>query len=189
MNRVIVYLLALLLTPVISDAAEAAVGSAALPDSRTCPDRRKVRNICSTISDKTKDSNPLSPSHQYLFQRQILEAACVDVAVDSREQIAKKVQVAWKALEDDLVCSGVQFDVQGGSIIKFAATKIFDVFIAQVVLWGVELNRVDPTDQRTALDYVKYKIEQNRNDPVAAQKFQSYYNRLRLAGAKHASEL
>ena len=57
-----------------------------------------------------------------------------------------------------------------------------------MALWKVNLNKVDKTDGRTVLDYIKDQIERNKGlatEPV----LQGYYNQLKKAGAKHRVEL
>ena len=144
--------------------------------------------MCIYIGSRTKDPDPLKPEYKYMYQRRFLEAACVDVNKDSEEGISKKVSGMWSKFEEDLYCNNGQFDVQNGSILKYAAVSKFDAFIDDIIKWKINLNRVDPTDKRTILDYVKYQKEKNAGNALEPI-LQEYYELLRDAGAKHKSEL
>ena len=152
-----------------------------------CPNPKKLRGMCMLLSSQEKDAIPQG-RFNYKYQRKFLEAACVDVNKDSEEVIAQKISKVWKENEDTLICNNTKFDVNNGNIIKFAANIKFDNFITDMALWKVNLNKVDKTDGRTVLDYIKDQIERNKGlatEPV----LQGYYNQLKKAGAKHRVEL
>lgn len=152
----------------------------------TCPNPVKVKNICMAVSERSRDKDATS-SFKYLYQRKFTEAACVDMEHDDADVIDQKMQQMWLAFEDRLICNSLQFDIQNGSIIKFAINQYFDDFVDDVIAWKVNLNRVD-ADGQTVLDYLQSKIERNR-DNQTSKIFSAYYDRLRRAGAKHKSEL
>ena len=140
--------------------------------------------ICSMIGSRTPDNSPVKP-FKYLYQRRLLEGAGV---VDEKDEkiIAEKVSKYWSQCEDELVCDA--FDTPGSSIIKYAVSSNFDLFLEDITFWGVNLNRVDKVDDRTPLDYIKYQLERNKGNPLET-KLKYYYNLLRESGAKHKSEL
>lgn len=156
-------------------------------EASNCPDKKKFKNLCMMVSGRSEDNSGDS-KHRYLYQRKILEGSCVNVSNDSEKVRNEKIQNAWSKLEKELVCNNLQFDVQNGSIIKYAVSSNFDAFINDVVNWKVNLNKVDETDQRTVLDYIKYQIEKTKGSETA-KKLKNYYDQLRKAGAKHKSEL
>jgi hypothetical protein len=119
----------------------------------------------------------------------ILEASCVNVAIDSEAVEYRKIQDMWLRMENQLICNSTRFDVQNGSIIKYAINTLFDHFVEDIQNWGVNLNRVDASDGRTVLDYVRDRVHRSREHPSSSRRFQSYYNDLRAAGARHRSEL
>lgn len=142
------------------------------------------QKMCLYIGDHGKDPNP-TKDIKYKFQRLVLEGACVDLEKDSPEVINKKVAAMWKEHEKTLYCNSLTFDVQYGSVIKFAVQYIFDDYIKQVANWEIDLNHVD-RDGQTLLDYVKMKRDESE---ALRGRMQSYYDILRKAGAKHKSEL
>ena len=177
MDKFVRPILSLALLPVLASGQTAA---------QECPDAKKVKALCMYIDSRTPAE--VSDSVRYKYQRQVLNAACV-TPEDSEAVKEQKIQSMWKQFEDRLVCNNLQFDVSNGNIIKFAASSLFDPFIYDVIKWKVELNRVDATDGRTVLDYLKYRIDQQQNGGPVKEQFEIYYRALREAGAKHKSEL
>ena len=164
-----------------------AFAQTAEPETSPCPNPKKLRGLCAVVGDLTEDSNPQG-KYKYLYQRKIFEAACVDINKDSEEEIARKVSKVWKENEDKLICNNTRFEVANGNIIKFAVDSTFDSFLTDVATWKINLNKVDETDGRTVLDYVKYQMERAKGTP-SEQRISFYYRKLRSAGAKHKSEL
>lgn len=155
-------------------------------ESGNCPDKKKFKNLCMMVSSQATDDE--DSKIKYKYRRKILEGSCVNLSSDSAQIRNEKVQKAWSKLENELVCNNLQFDVQNGNIIKYAVLSNFDAFINDVVDWKVNLNKVDETDQRTVLDYIKFQIERTKGTETA-KKLKNYYDQLRKAGAKHKSEL
>lgn len=153
-------------------------------DTSECPNRAKFDGLCMFISGRTKDS---SGRNDYLYQTRILDGACVKSS-DSEKVKNEKIQKAWKTFEPDLNCTSIRFDVTNGHLLKFAVANRFDEFLEDAIFWKVNLNRIDASDNRTLLDYVKFHIERNKGNSVG-EKLKIYYKMLQEAGAKHKSEL
>jgi hypothetical protein len=156
-------------------------------ETGNCPNPKKLRGICLFVENKDADSNPQG-RYRYLYQRKLLEASCVDLKSDSEELISKKISNLWATQNQLLKCSGAMFDVEKGSLLKFAINSKFDEFLIDAVNWKINLNSIDESDGRTVLDYIEYHIEKDRgkaSEPVLRR----YYEMLRKAGAKHKKEL
>ena len=156
-----------------------------------CPDLEKIGNICLNLTNFTKDPAPRG-EYSYMYQRKIYDAACVDLQKDSEALMKRKIQEMWRIDERQprprMTCNNLQFDVAAGNILKFAVSTRFQEFLEDAEYWGVNLNRVDASDQRTVLDYLKDELDRPTN-PINRSTLQVYYNTLRRAGAKHRSEL
>jgi hypothetical protein len=159
---------------------------ASAQDADACPNPKKLKNLCMFVGDQSAEPAPAG-HYRYTYQRKIAEAACVDPAKDSKETQSRKIAAMWKQYESQLTCNNVQFDVQNGSILKFAAAMMFDPFIRDAITWGVPLDRVD-ADGRTLLDYVRDHRDRNQGYSVG-ERFGQYYDMLRKAGARHRDEL
>lgn len=153
--------------------------------NETCPNAEKLYMICSSVGGIEPDDE--GGEYKYYYQRQIFEASCTNLK-ESDEIRNSKISAMWKKFENkELICNNLQFDIANGNIIKYAASRLIDPFIRDVIRWKVNLNKVDQTDGRTPLDYIKVHMERANGGPVA-NKLQYYYDILRQAGAKHKSE-
>lgn len=157
------------------------------PETSPCPNPKKLRSLCSFVGQFSKESEPQG-RYEYTYQKRILEAACVDINKDSEEEISRKIAKVWKENEDTLICNNTQFDVGNGSIIKYGVISGFDHFVFDMAQWKVNFNKVDESDGRTVLDYVKYHLERAKGT-ATERKLKLYYSSLKRAGAKHRSEL
>jgi hypothetical protein len=161
--------------------------SAQTADTPACPNVKKLKNLCMFVGDQA-DEPGAGDRYRYAYQRRLAEAACVDPQKDSKETQASKIAAVWKQYEAELTCNSLQFDVVNGSILKYAAMHQFDAFIRDAIKWGVPLNRVDESDGRTLLDYVRHHRDRNQGWAIG-ERFGQYYDLLRKAGAKHREEL
>lgn len=157
--------------------------------TQPCPNLKKLENICMYIDSRGKDPKPKG-DYVYMYQRRLLDAACVDVEKDSEEVIGEKIRKMWDAAfaQQKLNCQSVQFYPSGGNILKFAVSSKFTEFIDDAIWWKVNLNFIDEVDKETVLDYVRGQIEKNKGSSIVST-LQHYYKILREAGAKHAAEL
>lgn len=146
------------------------------------------RNLAMYIDSRTETEAGVYWKHKALAQ--VVRAA--GVQINSKPSAAEKNQVRlmWNRFEEKglLVCNNLQFDVANGSILKFAASSLFDPFIYFAADVKIGLTHVDESDGRTILDYLQDKMKSAAGSPLH-EKFQAYYDVLRAAGAKHRSEL
>jgi hypothetical protein len=161
--------------------------SASDSPASTCPNPKKIKNMCLFVSERSIDREPVG-RFRYLYKRKILEAACVDIGKDDEQVVAQKVQKAWKTFENELICNSVRFDIINGSIIKFAVSQNFYDFLMDVAEWKVDMNKVDANDGGTVLDYIQTKINTVPSSDLKL-RLKGYYDLLRKAGAKHRAEL
>lgn len=149
-----------------------------------CPNPDALRGVSAMVGSHMKDR---SGKNEWLYQTRFLEAACVEQN-DSEEIKNQKIRETWHLLEDDLIANSSQFDVVDGNILKYAASTKNDAFIRDAIKWGVNLNRVDPSDNRTVLDYISFHIERHKGNALEGM-FAHYYKLLKAGGAKHKNEL
>ncbi len=173
-------------TPLPGNAKDLVAVTARL--NKKCPDVSKLGDLCGAVGFMESDKDPNS-SYLHSYQRKVYEAACADYDNDSDEEISRKVNILWNSYPEKFKCSNTSFDVPQGSILKFAVAKRFQDFIVDAAqIWKVDLNKVDPSDGRTLLDYVKKELDQSIG--TAGEKhLRLYYSVLRQAGAKYKSEL
>ncbi len=153
-----------------------------------CPDVSKLVGLCASISSKRQDSsNP--NQYSYAFERKIYEAACVNFDADDGITARKKIQTLWSNYPEQMRCQANNFNVQDGHILKYAVeTRTFNLLDDATKLWGVNLNIVDPTDNKTVLDYIQGKMIQYAGTEMEPE-LKRYYDKLKQYGAKHQADL
>ena len=154
-----------------------------------CPDAEKLEQFCSSVGGLEPDDEVASgPTYRYYYQRQVFEASCV-VPGDPVDIRNRKIAQMWKRFEDkELTCNNLQFDVVNGSVIKYAASRGIDSFMRDVTQWGIDLDKIDKSDNRTILDYVQVKLERAKGGSLE-RTYRFYYDILRKAGARHRHEI
>ncbi|QEC42658.1 hypothetical protein [Pseudobacter ginsenosidimutans] len=151
-----------------------------------------LKTLCALVDSRVELSKEEKEkyNHQlvYRFEEKIYKLANVEIGKDSAGMIRSKVQQFWIQNEEHLTCDALSFNVAKGSIIKFAISRMFDDFIEDIIEWGVALNKVDTSDNRTVLDYIA--DEQSKSKGTALEPvYIRYYKQFRTAGAKHRKEL
>lgn len=151
-----------------------------------------LNTLCALVDSRMELSKEEKEKYNYKlvyrFEEKIYKLANVEMGKDSAAVIRSKVQQFWIRNEEHLSCDALTFNVMKGSIIKFAISRNFDEFIDDIIEWGVPLNKVDNSDNRTVLDYIA--DEQDRSKGTALEPvYIRYYKQLRAAGAKHRKEL
>lgn len=155
--------------------------------NQECPSMEPLGDLCYQVSSRTKDPKS-DDDEDYIYRTKIFAASCADPSVDSDEVVKKKIQKFWSKFKDKLTCDVNNFDVSNGNIIKYAVSHKFESFIEDVAEWGVDLNRIDPYDKRTVLDYVDYELKRLKGTSLESE-LKRYKETLRNAGAKYAREL
>lgn len=154
----------------------------------TCPDPARLTGICNSIATEKKDRDSEGP-YLYVYQRQMHEAACANPDADPEAILQAKIGALWKSNQAALRCRQQDLNVVDGNILKLAVTRHFvDVLEDAAQVWRVDLNVVDPSDGRTALDYTRDEIARNKGN-ASEPVLRKYYDMLRKSGAKHRSEL
>lgn len=159
------------------------ISTVAVFSQDSCPTAKPLRNICLLVENDsiTEENNDKK------YRKRLYDAACTSITEQPKIR-SEKVKTMWEKLEDRMVCNTIGFDVENGNLIKFAVSVLNDDFIDDVIYWKINLNKIDRSDDATVLDYVKKRIEYVKGTAVEP-KLQSYYAKLRNAGAKHKSEL
>ena len=141
--------------------------------AQQCPNGERLANICMTMSSMSRDAGG-----ELNYQKLVMQAACVADSGDEATT-SRKVQQMWSRYQDKLVCSNTRFDVQDGSMLKFAVSMRNEDFLFDAAcMWKVDLNRIDPSDGRTVLDYTFDEYIQHQ-DSVIGKTLKSYYDLLR----------
>lgn len=150
--------------------------------------RSALDGLCNNVNDKTITSeNP--DEYTYVYERQFYAAAGVNFKSDTKATATSKLQAMWDDNPALFICSSTNFSVPNGDLLKYAIeTRSFGLVENAMAAWHLDLNRIDPADCRTLLDFVTLKLAQNKGthlEPILTV----YAARLRQAGARNASEI
>ncbi|HYG27131.1 MAG TPA: hypothetical protein VD906_09505 [Caulobacteraceae bacterium] len=145
-------------------------------------DFNKLVGICDDVSRRDARA----------AERKVYEAAGLN-SDDSVDVARRKIQRLWvegEGRRQRLTCEGGDFDVEHGSLLKYAvkAGELGFVYTA-VAKWLVPLNQIDPSDGRTLLDYVDLEVTRNEGTDLGELLKQTYRPLLIEHGAKRAAEL
>jgi len=169
------------------DEVSSILSAAALADN--CPKARPedIKGLCGYICNKYKDKKNGTEVYPFEYQSIIFKLSCTS-RNDSDEVMNRKIQVFWKKHEKMLECDAGNFNLGKGDLIKYGVANYFDEFIFDVTTWGINLNKIDPADGKTVLDYVKEEMVKKKGTPLETT-LKSYYFGLKEAGAKHKKDL
>lgn len=144
--------------------------------AQQCANGEGAVAVCLWIGSLKPDS---SGEYRFAYEKRIMDAACVS-RFDDEAARNRKVRHLWAQYEDKLVCNSPRFDVQNGSMLKYAVSSRDEDFLFDAAcVWKVDLNRIDPSDGRTVLDYAFDEYLRNE-DKAIGRKIKGYYDFLRF---------
>lgn len=163
-------------------------GSGQNTGTLVCPNNNRINLLCMAINTHLPESSNTSPN-LYAYQTIILNAACADPLNDAEDEVRRKVQIFWEKFQDELVCDLATFNVANGNLLKYGVNRGFNDFVHDVTnVWQVNLNRVDHSDERTVLDYIRDERDSLQGTAIG-RRLSEYHEQFRAAGAKYKSEL
>ena len=128
------------------------------------------------------------------YKKAIMEMSCADKIKDSREIIKEKVNCMWEKYYAEFGCNSTGFLIAKGNILKYAVNQNFEFFIDGMVKdFGININKKDPADGQTLLDFTQDEINRYRGNKDYIDKHKELlriYKHLKNdLKAKHAIEL
>ena len=154
--------------------------------AKGCPAPEKLIGLCGAVENIRNDPSDRDP-FEYTYERIVAEAACADPTREPPDLVREKIKAMWSRYESELTCN--TFDVTNGNVLKLAVNVDEWQFLDDAMKkWGVNLNRIDPSDGRTVLDYIDYRKTLYEGSDIGIM-LDAYHRKLVKYGAKHASEL
>lgn len=152
------------------------------------PSDEGLGNFCKHVAELTAEDH--DPRFKYHYQTLMHEAAGI-LPDDVNAQIARKMNILWDMHLKNFTCANLSFNVNNGNLIKYAISSTSDSFIYDVSRkWRFDLNQVDPSDRRTALDYAYDELSREaRQGSNLVNKLETYIRLLEAAGAKRSKDL
>jgi len=140
-----------------------------------------VRDFCDDI---TLPEDPTNEIFEYMFEQRLFETAGGDIKLGLVESEKIKVRNFWDKNKLKLECTS-----SNGNALKLAIERSFFMLILHLAdEYQLDLNFVDPSDNRNLLDYVNHEIKRidpsdNKDNP-ATLKLRNYRHHLINKGAK-----
>jgi hypothetical protein len=161
-----------------------------------CPEPTKGQFLgaCHAIYEKQMAVIPKS-GVSYGYQESIWEMSCAVPGQDIIESAKPKIQLMWNKYRIFLRCYNYPNYISSEkNITKFCLDTGFTAFLTEAVKrYDLDINFIDPGDNKTTLDFIKEQEEYIRSSPPVdtsrADEYKRIYKLLRDKGAKHASEI
>jgi hypothetical protein len=151
---------------------------------KLCPNPGNMDLLCHHVWNKTKETDPKS-GYNYVFQRIVYDASCVDYENESDEEIARKVNAMWNQYGAKLRC-GPMGVPSTASPLRFAIHHYFDEFLQEALsMWKLDLNQLE--NGQTMLDFIDERI--SKTTGALKVQLESYRRSFVRMGAKKRSEL
>jgi hypothetical protein len=159
-----------------------ATKATAVAENDTIPHLKNsdVKMMFADIVVKSKVTGTAMDTVEYTYEKRWWDMAGAKMGIDNEETAKKKIQLWWDKYKTSCTFSTVGFNVENGNILKYAVCQSFLDFIETMVLnYDLDINFIDPADNRNLLDYVNDEIERLKHDGVSKTSVE-VYNRYRL---------
>ena len=167
-----------------------------ISDGCNCPEPtpEQFSNVCLAIYQKAvahNSENGLS----FSYQENLWEMSCAEPGKDTPEEAKQKIQCMWNKYREKFRCYDYPTSIATDkNITKFSLDTGFTVFLNEAVRkLNLDMNFIDPEDQKTILDFIEERETYiRRSEPVDIPKADEYhrlYQLLNKNGAKHSWEL
>lgn len=158
------------------------------------PTRDSFIGVCISIYQRD-NAIESSTNFGYRYQEELWELSCGNTISDDIEISRVKIQLMWNMSREDFRCYNYPESLASDSnITKFSIDNGFSQLIVEFVRkYQLDLNFLDPEDNKTPLDFLLEQENKIRNNPPVntdkADEYQRVYKILRANGAKHSWEL
>nr|WP_315153394.1 hypothetical protein [uncultured Flavobacterium sp.] len=158
------------------------------------PTRAQLSEICSEIYFRA-DAKLNGTILNYSYQEKLWKISCADIQKDDLNIARLKIQLMWLKNRERFRCYNYPESIASDcNVLKFSLDNGFPGFIVEASRkYKLDLNFIDPKDNKTVLDFLSDQEKLIRNTPPVntekADEYQRIYKILRTNGAKHVSEL
>lgn len=97
------------------------------------PKATDIKELCDCIAVKEKPVEKDKELFDFAFDKRLLNLAKADIEKDGYELIVKKLQCFWEKYKTLFRCRSTTFNVENGSLLKFAITESFMSFHESLV--------------------------------------------------------
>jgi hypothetical protein len=129
-------------------------------DGCPAPKASDYKSFCDSIAAKEKPIGNDLKFFDFAYEKRLMTLSCADIEKDGKEAATEKVGKMWTKYNKSFKCQSSAFNVEKGNILKFALTQNFTPFLETIVsTYNLDINFVDPADQRNLMDYVNDELK------------------------------
>lgn len=156
----------------------------------TClePEVKDFQSWCADITMRTRAPKSEREYFEYHYEKRLWKMACVEIGIDNEETVKKKIQLFWNKYKTKCKCDSLGFGIQHGNFLKFAvAMNMLEVLDTFVMTYGLDINFIDPADNRNLLDYINAEIDRSKkleNSDSKIALYQQYKESIISLGGK-----
>jgi len=123
------------------------------------PEAEEAKQFSDSISIQEKPVGDNRLYFDYNYETRLMNMAGADVIKETREAAAEKISKWWNKYKTLFRSQSSTFNIENGSVLKFAVAKGFAPFLETIVgTYQMDINFIDPADNRNVLDYVNDEI-------------------------------
>lgn len=123
------------------------------------PQATEAKEFSDSISIQEKPAGDNRSYFDYNYETRLMNMAGADVIKESREAATEKISKWWYKYKTLFFSQSSSFNLEKGSVLKFAVAKGFAPFLETIVgTYQMDINFIDPADNRNVLDYVNDEI-------------------------------
>lgn len=122
------------------------------------PSKTDLDQFCLNVTLKTKAPEKYEDKFTYLFEKRFFQLAGMDLDNETVEAAKPKMQRWWDKYKTKLTCNALGFNVPMGNLLKYAIDRPFMNILYFAGEHELDINFIDPADQKTVLDYVNSEM-------------------------------
>ena len=123
------------------------------------PSSSDIKKFCDCIASQEGPTEIGRNYVEYWWEEVLAEYAGADFQKESREAVAQKIKIYWDKYKTRFGCRSSAFNLDKGSVLKFAVIQGFVPFIETAFeTYGMDISFVDPADGRTLCEYMNEEL-------------------------------
>lgn len=124
------------------------------------PTAADYKSFCDSVALREKTPQEYSEYFEYGYEVRLMKLACADITTESREAVTEKISRFWDRYKQNFRCKSSSFNLDKGSVLKFAVELGFAPFLETIVgTYQMDINFIDPADGLNVLDYVNDELK------------------------------
>jgi len=128
--------------------------------SPIAPNKFEAKSLGDSIAAKEKPTGTIAENFDWAFETRILNMAGIAFKDAHTDASMKILNDFWNKYKTRFSHWSTSFNIENGNILKFAITQNFTPFLETIVsTYQLDINFIDPADNRNVVDYVNDELE------------------------------